>query len=399
MNNYQKTFIVLSIICFLIAGIASCEIRNINAQSELLCELPTVEFIAEYTENTTYNLSANFDGFIVKYWDNGLHVDYFKQNSFTLTNSMNGLGGHKARIWQVKNPQLPIEFVVNGSFALGTIEDSTEVSTVLIDNDTFVTRIENDEGNILTTEQPSFVQYISFTTTHTGDYSVETDGSIGIAGVCENPVWDKSSVVLTGYCGESSDIVFELLNHGSSMTGTIPYVFSQNGKVLDNGFVQLEENQTLYFHYNLADYPFEILSFSVEQRPNHPGNSRPSVSISTNNCAEIPTETSTPVITETETPVPTVTETPTATFTETPVSTVTSTATETSTSTSTATPTIVVTSTPTSTDVPTNLYPEPEPTVSIALTPSLEPVYNIIFVPFISSQYNVYVGEGPVSLP
>ena len=168
-SKQNSTTLLIAISCLLVSGVLSCgflKVNNVFGQSE--CVVPTVEFVTEYQNDQTYHLSEGFEGFIVKQWNPSLSVEYFEQNSIQLTSAMNNSSGHLARLWQVKDYQ-QIDFFVNGSLGLGEIADNTQVDLVLIDNDSFETRIENENQNILTTKQPSFVQYIQFVTTHTGN--------------------------------------------------------------------------------------------------------------------------------------------------------------------------------------------------------------------------------------
>ena len=355
MNKYQRTTLLIAISCLLVSGVLSCgflKVNNVFGQSE--CIVPTVEFVTEYQNDRTYQLSDGFEGFIVKQWNPNLSVEYFEQNSIQLTSAMNNSSGHLTRLWQVKDYQ-QIDFFVNGSLDLGEIANNTQVDLVLIDNDSFETRIENENQNILTTKQPSFVQYIQFVTTHTGNYSVETEGSIGFAGVCQTETWDKSSIVLEGFCSESGMLHFEAKNHGEDMRGTVPWRMYVDNVLQQSGSVEFLADETFYFDWNPGDLNGEKIRFEIDQRPNHPGNSKPNKTLEIKECHNVlftPTPTSTP----TSTPTNTFTATPTntATFVPTPTNTVTNTPTPTLTSTPTSTPS------PTPTEPPTGLTPEPE---------------------------------------
>ena len=332
----------------------SCQSVTRSLLAQQSCIVPEVNFLDEYSEDKTYNLSEGFEGFIVKKWEPDLSVEYFEQPSFSLNDSMNNQE-HKSRIWEVKDFQ-QLEFFVDGSVDLGTIESSTKVSLVVIDNDTFTTTIENEDENIITFQEPSFVQYFDFVTEHTGNYSVETKGSIGFAGVCFSDKWDKSSVELIGIC--RNDLLhFEVLNKGSSMTGQVTWRMFLDNVLGDSGEVQFEEDQLMFFDWNPNDYiDYNFMRFEIDQRPNHPGSSEPRETLSIRECSTID-------ITSTSTPLPTNTKTPTPTSTKTIVPTVTKTNTPTLTPSPTVTPTI---------EVPTGITPTGEPMLEKIFIPLVE---------------------------
>lgn len=148
------------------------------------CELPTVKFLGE--DVGQYTLEEGYTGFLVKRWDNnGLVFEYVDgRETFTLNESDNGSGGHKSRIWQTTSLLNAPEFFIDGVKELGEIKENSNVQLLVLDNDTFPTLIVNESENVLTTSNPSFVQYIEFTTRHTGNYYVRSAGSIAVIGVC-----------------------------------------------------------------------------------------------------------------------------------------------------------------------------------------------------------------------
>lgn len=171
--------------------------------------------------------------------------------------------------------------------------------------------------------------------------------------------WDRASIVLEGFCSESGMLHFEVLNHGSDMTGPVQWRMYLDDVLEQNGYVTILADETFYFDWNPADLEGTEIRFEIDQRPNHPGNSQPKKTLMISGCSNIlytPTPTSSP----TNTSTPTNTPTPTPTFTATPTNTPTPTNTNTivPSPTSTIIPTIVYTSTP---EEPTNLDPTDEP--------------------------------------
>lgn len=360
-NSFMKKFSVVVFILAMLFG-------NFQVKPSLageLCVVPTVEFIEENISPKTHTLDEGFEGFIVKHWLGGpLQVEYVEQVSYTLTEGHNSTrnGGHLARIWQVKDYQ-DVQFFVNGEKDLGQIPDNRHVELVLIDNDTFVTEIVNETTKVHATKEPSFVQYISFDTDHAGNYSVVTEGSIGFAGICVTESWDKSSVVIeAGICIEG-DTTFAVWNHGQAMQGSVEWRVYLDDVLFDSGYVQMTADERLVWNYTVSG---DKLHFEIDQRPNHPGNSRPNITVGLTNCIKpVPTETPTPTNTieptTTNTPLPTATGTvqapPTPTYTSTPTNTPEPTPTETPTNTPSPTPTL---------PVPTNLKPTSSDIIEVA---------------------------------
>ena len=146
---------------------------------------------------------------------------------------------------------------------------------------------------------------------------------------------------------------FEAKNHGEDMRGTVPWRMYVDNVLQQSGSVEFLADETFYFDWNPGDLNGEKIRFEIDQRPNHPGNSKPNKTLEIKECHNVlftPTPTSTP------------TSTPTNTFTATPTNTATFVPTPTNTVTNTPTPTLTSTptSTPTPTEPPTGLTPEPE---------------------------------------
>lgn len=118
--------------------------------------------------------------------------------------------------------------------------------------------------------------------------------------------WDKSSIVLSGECVKNN-AQFVINNHSSNdMQGTSEWrVYQNNALVPPTGTFQLKAGELITFTFSLTG----DVRFEADQRPNHPGNSHPKLTL---NCVTISTPTFTPTPTNTETPtVPEATETPT----------------------------------------------------------------------------------------
>ncbi len=93
------------------------------------------------------------------------------------------------------------------------------------------------------------------------------------------PIWDKSSVVVSGACMEGTP-TFTILNHGEAMTGPINwYLLSVAGGAstcaedVASGFgasgeVTLAAGASIDIQATPGTPPYRIC---VEQRPNHPG--------------------------------------------------------------------------------------------------------------------------------
>jgi uncharacterized repeat protein (TIGR01451 family) len=91
-----------------------------------------------------------------------------------------------------------------------------------------------------------------------------------------SPTWDKSSIVLSGKCQGDTLVRFTILNHGESMSGPSQYrLFANNILAITNNF-QLPQGQAL-----TLDFPANGMSLRLEadQRPFHPGKSRPRATV------------------------------------------------------------------------------------------------------------------------
>lgn len=195
------------------------------------------------------------------------------------------------------------------------------------------------------------------------------------ATLAEPTTWDKSSLKIEGTDCIDGVAVVKVTNLGEAMAGLVEFRWTYYGELPITGSIQFEANQTIYFYPPRPGvYP---VKFEIDQRPFHPGNSTPELTLESDNCplpTNTPTATSTPTSTLTNTPLPTATSTltPTATSTLTPTPVNTATPVEsptpgmTYTSTPTVTPTATTVSgnaTPDATDAPTALDPVAEPRV------------------------------------
>ena len=193
--------------------------------------------------------------------------------------------------------------------------------------------------------------------------------------------WDKSSVVLlSAGCVDGRPAV-TVENHGSAMTGSVQYRWYQSdkptgGDLLVTGDATFAAGEQNTF---VLPRPYQVpVRFEIDQRPGHPGSSKPKA-VFVDSCEREPT----PTATATDEAEPTPTCTPTATLVPaTATATLTPTATlvpATATATlvpATATATVVMTLTepalptaPPPTDVPTALDPAEEPTPIVPACP------------------------------
>ena len=193
--------------------------------------------------------------------------------------------------------------------------------------------------------------------------------------------WDKSSVVLlSAGCVDGRPAV-TVENHGSAMTGSVQYRWYQSdkptgGDLLVTGDATFAAGEQKTF---VLPRPYQVpVRFEIDQRPGHPGSSKPKA-VFVDSCEREPT----PTATATDEAEPTPTCTPTATLVPaTATATLTPTATlvpATATATlvpATATATVVMTLTepalptaPPPTDVPTALDPAEEPTPIVPACP------------------------------
>ena len=164
--------------------------------------------------------------------------------------------------------------------------------------------------------------------------------------------WDRSSIVVFGSC-TGTEVTFTAVNHGADMAGSVEWrLFIDNTQVVSST-VQLMAGETFTLTLPLVG----TMTFEMDQRPGHPGNSHPRISIDASKCSEA---------------LPTLTPTASETTTGTPTSTLTKTSTPTSSSTPTATSTNTVINTETATDVPTNT-----PTLTTIVNTATATVTNI----------------------
>jgi len=173
--------------------------------------------------------------------------------------------------------------------------------------------------------------------------------------------WDKSSVVLlSAGCVDGRPAV-TVENHGSAMTGSVQYRWYQSdkptgGDLLVTGDATFAAGEQKTF---VLPRPYQVpVRFEIDQRPGHPGSSKPKA-VFVDSCEREPT----PTATATDEAEPTPTCTPTATL-------VPATATATLTPTATLVPaTATATLTPTATLVPATATLVPA-TATATLTPT-----------------------------
>lgn len=185
----------ISILCnlLLLVLLPYASARPLAAQED--CTLPTVEWVGHGVTggSITYTLEAPFAGWLVKRWGPaGLGADapsqlifeYVEAPTITLDRWDNSGQGHIARVWQTTKLDHAPTFYVNGHIDLGIINGGDSVELLLLDNDTFPTEVINQTARVLVTQDPSYVQRITFVTPHTGSYAVRSNGSIALAGIC-----------------------------------------------------------------------------------------------------------------------------------------------------------------------------------------------------------------------
>lgn len=88
--------------------------------------------------------------------------------------------------------------------------------------------------------------------------------------------WDKSSLVVSGECVGDSLACFTILNHGSSMTGNTQYRIYANDTLIQTITFQLNADDSIYFC--IAAYG-KTIRVEADQRPGHPGKSRPRATV------------------------------------------------------------------------------------------------------------------------
>lgn len=128
--------------------------------------------------------------------------------------------------------------------------------------------------------------------------------------------WDKSSIKLTGGCA-GSEACFTISNTGRAMEGTSQWRVYVDGVLTDSGNFQLGAGESEVFCFS---YPGHSVRFEADQRPGHPGNSHPKLTLNCGGDQDTPTPTATdrPNPTATFTPSPTEPGKPTETHTPTP---------------------------------------------------------------------------------
>lgn len=376
-----KSLLLLSVVVILLSvAISRCAIP-VQADAAIACELPQVVFLGEGPG--TYVLPDGFDKLFVKKWS-PFRFGEITGDTITLTEANNGReAGHVARVWAIAGANVP-EAHIGEKVSLGRIAKDTLVKTIIIDDDddTRLTQVINETERVLTVFQPAMVQPISFTTNHAGEYFIDSEDSIAFWPVCTE-TWDKSSVKVSGVCsGTNGAITLTVKNFGEDMTGFTQWRIYRNDVLIDSGDVRLDAGQSWFWTY----YDGESYRLEVDQRPGHPGNSSPRVTV--DGCTQA---TATP--TATATPVPTQTNTPTMTPTNTATATQTATVEPSTTPTPSATATLNI-----GTPVSETATPTSTPMVPTNLTPQSHPLRHNVYLPSIVSDGPIgyQVGDGPV---
>jgi hypothetical protein len=88
--------------------------------------------------------------------------------------------------------------------------------------------------------------------------------------------WDKSSVTLTGICLANGQAEFTVLNTGQAMTGETSWREYELDIPTNSGTLQLGSGESQVFTFGPVSGAIE---FQVDQRPGHPGSSRPRLTL------------------------------------------------------------------------------------------------------------------------
>ncbi len=172
-----RFLVVLQIVTMLVG------LRTMPTSAADLCRLPDVVFLGEGAG--TYTLPNGYDTLIVKQF-NPFRFGAVSANSVTFTEANNG--GYVARAWASTGTSVPSAHF-GEKVSLGTIDAGMLVRTMMIDddNDNRLTTIVNESESVYTVLQPAMVQLIEFTTTHKGEYFIDSADSITFWPVCALP--------------------------------------------------------------------------------------------------------------------------------------------------------------------------------------------------------------------
>lgn len=88
--------------------------------------------------------------------------------------------------------------------------------------------------------------------------------------------WDKSSVALDGRCLSDGSAEFTVMNNGQDMAGTADWREYEHSALSNLGTYQLAAGQSQVWTFTSNGWPVE---FQVDQRPGHPGNSAPKLTL------------------------------------------------------------------------------------------------------------------------
>lgn len=387
LRNTKSVMLLTAIVVLLSAVISYCQPTPVQAGAAIACELPQVVFLGQGPG--TYTLPDGYDRLFVKKWS-PFRFGEIDGDSITLTADNNGREtGHVARVWAIAGANVP-EAHIGEKVSLGRIAKDTLVKTIIIDDDddTRLTQVINETERVLTVFQPAMVQPIEFVTNHAGEYFIDSEDSIAFWPVCTE-TWDKSSIKVSGVCSSTNgSVVLTVKNFGEDMTGFTRWRIYRNDELFDSGDVRLDAGQSWFWtYYDGASYRLE-----VDQRPGHPGNSSPRVTVDGCTAIATPTATGTSAATNTPTSSPTSTATMTATSTDTTSPTPTQTATPSATPT--ATPTMNIGTPVSETATPTNT-----PMVPTNLTPQSHPLRNNVYLPLIANGGPIIPASVPTATP
>lgn len=165
-----------------------------TATAQAQCTLPDVVWLGEGAG--TYTLPDGYDTLIVKQF-NPFRFGVVDGTTVTLTDADNWTS-HAARVWAMTgNAAPPAHF--GEKVRLGIIAADMVVSTVIIDDDadTRLTSVVNETESVLTVLQPAMVQPVTFTTTHTGEYFVDSADSIAFWSPCVQPAQPTTPTATT----------------------------------------------------------------------------------------------------------------------------------------------------------------------------------------------------------
>ena len=100
----------------------------------------------------------------------------------------------------------------------------------------------------------------------------------GVSLIEAQTTWDKSTITLTGQCLQATgQAEFTVTNNGLAMAGTSDWREYEAGTPANNGTFQLGAGAAQVWTF--GPLPGVAIRFEADQRPGHPGNSHPSLTL------------------------------------------------------------------------------------------------------------------------